>query len=292
MQKPVLFSVGIKTLIGGVRPLIKVANLCRSFDTKKAVADLNFEVRRGEIFALLGPNGAGKTTTIKMILGMLKPDSGSISFDGQPLQFGEVAYKSRIGYVPETCALYETLSGREYLSFIGNLHHLSETDVKEKSDRLLEMLDLGDEADQLIRSYSKGMKQKVLIISALLHDPDLIILDEPFSGLDANTVLIFKEILKSQAARGKTIIFCSHILEVVQKLVDRLMIMKEGKALVSGTPDEIMRQTGHDSLDLTFNRITGSRDTEAVAQDIIDVIGSSKDSDSGNPDSPSDNGTN
>ena len=253
--------------------MIRVDNLSRSFGEVKAVEDLSFEVHSGDIFALLGPNGAGKTTTIKIILGMLKPDRGEVWFDGRQVSFEENGYKARTGYVPENSALYETLSGREYLEFIGNLHHLPADLVRRKSNQLLDLLGFGDAGSRLIREYSKGMKQKILIASALMHDPDLLILDEPFSGLDANAVSVFREVFREQAKKGKAIIFCSHILEVVERLVNRILIIKDGKSLVSGTPDEVIRQTGHASLDRAFNDLTGASDIDTRARDIIDVIG-------------------
>ncbi len=253
--------------------MIQVQKLSRSFGPLKAVNNLSFDVNGGEIFALLGPNGAGKTTTIKMILSMLKPDEGQILLDGKEVSSQDNSYKSRIGYVPESCALYENLTGFEYLQFIGNLHHLPDTEIKEKADGLLEALDLGESSNKLIREYSKGMKQKILIASAFLHDPDLIILDEPFAGLDANAVSVFKEIFRGQARQGKALIFCSHILEVVERLVDRILIIKEGQNLATGTPEEILKQTGLASLDRAFNELTGARDIDTRAKDIVDIIG-------------------
>jgi len=256
--------------------MIQIKNISRSFGPVKAVDDLSFDVNSGEIFALLGPNGAGKTTTIKIILSMLKPDSGAVWFDGRPISSEDNGYKARTGYVPESSALYENLSGREFLDFIGNLHHLPAAEVRKKSDRLLELLDMSDASTQLIREYSKGMKQKVLIISAFLHDPDLIILDEPFAGLDANAVSVFREVFREQAKHGKALIFCSHILEVVERLVNRILIIKDGKNLASGTPEEIIHRTGHSSLDRAFNELTGASDIDTRARDIIDAIGNGK----------------
>jgi len=253
--------------------MIIAHELSKKFGLLKAVDDLSFKVEAGEIFALLGPNGAGKTTTIKMILGMLKSDKGSILFNGKELWFGDNSYKARIGYVPENCALYENLTGREYLNFIGNLYHLPPDEIREKAGSLLQMLDLEESSGQLIREYSKGMKQKILIISALLHNPELIILDEPFSGLDANSVSIFKQIMREEAADGKAVIFCSHVLEVVERLVHRILIMKNGCKLVAGTPEEIIRQTGHVSLDRAFNLLTDAGDIEDKAREILKVIG-------------------
>ncbi|MEZ5359314.1 MAG: ABC transporter ATP-binding protein [Candidatus Zixiibacteriota bacterium] len=261
--------------------MIRVEGISRSFGSLQAVDKLSFQVSAGEIFALLGPNGAGKTTTIKMILSMLKPDAGQIIFDNRAISSEDNTYKSRIGYVPESCALYENLNGFEYLQFIGNLHHIPEQDIVSKAERLLEALDLGASSHKLIREYSKGMKQKILIASALIHDPDLIILDEPFAGLDANAVSVFKEIFRGQARQGKALIFCSHILEVVERLVDRILIIKDGRSLAAGTPEEILRQTGLGSLDKAFNELTGARDIASRANDIVNIIGSKNGQDSG-----------
>jgi ABC-2 type transport system ATP-binding protein len=253
--------------------MIDVQGLSRSFGAVKAVDNLSFRVDRGEVFALLGPNGAGKTTTIKMILGLLRPDTGVITFDGALVEFGEIEYKARMGYVPENCALYENLTGREFLEFVGNLHHLDPELIHSRSRQLLELMELDTRAGELIRDYSKGMKQKILILSALLHDPDLIILDEPFSGLDANATSVFKEMIQQIAGQGKTVIFCSHVLEVVEKLVDRILIIKQGQELITGTPEEIVRQTGLQSLDRAFNALTGATDVDSRARKIIDIIG-------------------
>jgi ABC-2 type transport system ATP-binding protein len=254
--------------------MITLQNISRSYGSIKAVDNLSFEVRAGEIFALLGPNGAGKTTTIKMILGMLRPDSGAITFQGNTISPEDNSYKAHVGYVPESCALYENLTAAEYMEFVGHLHHLDPPVVREKSARMLEAVGLGGTSNQLIREYSKGMKQKVLICSAMMHDPDLLILDEPFSGLDANAVSVFKELFREQANTGKAIIFCSHILEVVERLVDRILIIKDGRRLASGTPEEILQTTGHKTLDRAFNELTGAGDIDTKAKNISGIIGS------------------
>lgn len=252
--------------------MIKIQELSRSFGTIKAVDNLSFKVGAGDVFALLGPNGAGKTTTIKMILGMLKPDEGRLIFDGKPIVQDDNKYKSRIGYVPESCALYDNLSGREYLAFISNLHHLPSNEANRKGNLLLEAVGLTESADKLIREYSKGMKQKILMISAFIHDPDLIVLDEPFSGLDANAVLVFRELIYEQARLGKAIIFCSHILEVVERIVHQALVIKDGKQLAYGTPSEIISLTSHDTLSRAFNELTGSRDVSEQARSITGII--------------------
>ncbi len=252
--------------------MISVKDLTRRFGVTTAVDTLSFVVQPGEIFALLGPNGAGKTTTIRMILGMLKPDDGEILFDDNPVSFGDVAYKNRIGYVPETSHLYENLKGEEYIRFIGNLYHLDEKRVMKTAKQMMSLLELKPEASQIIREYSKGMRQKLMIITAILHNPDVIIMDEPFSGLDANTVSVLKEFLRAQARQGKAIIFCSHVLEVVERLVDRMLIISNGRELASGTPAEILKQTGADTLDRAFNFLTGAENVADRASEIARII--------------------
>lgn len=257
--------------------MVEVRSLRRSFGGVRAVDDVSFEVRAGEIFGLLGPNGAGKTTTIKMLLGLLKPDSGAILFQGNEIQPAEnMEFRGRIGYVPENCMVYETLTAREYLSFVGELHHLDPTLTEERAARLLEIVQLSAQTNQPIRDYSKGMRQKILIVSAVLPDPDIVILDEPFSGLDANTVLLFKEFFREAANRGKAVIFCSHILEVVERLVDRMVILDHGKPRAAGTPTEILAQTGHTSLERAFNALTGTGDVAVQARDMLDAVESGR----------------
>lgn len=253
--------------------MITVRSLSRSFGPLRAVDDLSFHLEPGEIFGLLGPNGAGKSTTIKMLVGILRPDSGSILLHDKEISPAEdLAFKTRIGYVPENCALYDNLTATEYLTFVGHLHHLDPDLIEGRSARLLDLVQLSASANQQIRDYSKGMKQKVLLVSALLHDPELIILDEPFSGLDANAVLLFKEILRAETQRGRTVIFCSHVLDVVERLVDRLLIINHGQAQAQGTPAEILAQTGHPSLDLAFNALTGTSDIAEQARAILDTV--------------------
>ncbi len=252
--------------------MVSVESISRSFGSTLAVDSLSFKVKAGEVFALLGPNGAGKTTTIKMILGMLKSDSGSITFQGQPVTVDDNQYKSRIGYVPENGALYENLTAREFLHLVGDLQHCDPETIERKSEELLEVFDLLDVADKMMREFSRGMKQKTLILSALIHDPDLIILDEPFSGLDTNASAVFKETIRLAASTGKAIIFCSHVLEVVERLVDRALIIKDGKALALGTPQEIMDAADMQTLDTAFNSLTGAKQASSTAQEVVSII--------------------
>ncbi len=252
--------------------MLKINNLYRSFERVKAVNGLSFEINQGEVFALLGPNGSGKTTTIKMILGMLKPDSGSVEFLGQTLDPQMTEYKKDIGYVPEQAVVYENLTGLEYVTFVGNLYNLPDDELNTKASKLFSLLEMGQAKDQLIREYSKGMKQKLLLITSMIHNPKLLIFDEPFSGLDANSVAVYKEIIKEQVAMGKSVLFCSHILDVVEKIATRILIIKNGKELVTGTPEEIISSTKYDSLEIAFNELTGQEDVDSKAKEIVELI--------------------
>ncbi len=252
--------------------MLKVNHISRSFEKVKAVNDLSFEIQEGEVFALLGPNGSGKTTTIKMILGMLKPDNGEIYFLNQKIEPQMTDYKREIGYVPEQAVVYENLTGIEYVTFVGNLYNLPAEELKVKASKLFSLLEMGNAKEQLIREYSKGMKQKLLLITSMIHNPKLLIFDEPFSGLDANSVSVYKEIIKEQVASGKSVLFCSHILEVVEKIATKIMIIKNGTELVSGTTNEIISQTKFDTLDRAFNELTGQEDIDSKAKQIVGII--------------------
>jgi ABC-2 type transport system ATP-binding protein len=252
--------------------MITVEQLYKSFGQVEAVKNLSFSVSKGEIFGLLGPNGAGKTTTITMIVGMQEPSGGSILVDGRSVISEPTEVKKRIGYVPENCALYENLTAREYLEMIGNLHHLQQERIESQIERLAEYLDLSSAIDRRMTGYSKGMKQKILLISAMLHNPNLIILDEPFSGLDSNSAAVFKQLITQLSESGKTVIFSSHVLEVVEKLCTRLLIIHKGEKLAEGTVDEINAQAGESSLTRAFSQLTGVTDIEDRATNILDAL--------------------
>jgi len=252
--------------------MLSVEKISKSFGQIEAVRDLSFTVPPGEVFGLLGPNGAGKTTTIKMIIGMLDPNSGNIHVNGYNVAEHPLEVKKRVGYVPENCALYENLTAREYLELVGNLHHLPPDRIAMQIERLMSTLDLADAIDRRMTGYSKGMKQKILLTSALLHNPELIIMDEPFSGLDSNSAAVFKQLIGQLVTGGKTVIFSSHVLEVVEKLCKRLLIIHEGEKLAGGTIEEILAQAGEASLVGAFSRLTGVTDIADRAADILDAL--------------------
>ncbi|KAI7269614.1 hypothetical protein KC345_g7551, partial [Hortaea werneckii] len=204
---------------------------------------IDLEVYRGQIIGYIGPNGAGKSTTVKIMLGLVEGYSGTVRIFGRDIADGDTDYKRRIGYVPEVAELYDSLTAREYLTFIGELYGMKQADADAKAGRLMGLLNLSKAYDMRIASYSKGMKQKVLLISSMLHDPDILFLDEPLSGLDANSVMVVKEIFATLAARGKTIFYSSHIMDVVEKISSRIILLDGGDIVADGSFAELREQS-------------------------------------------------
>jgi ABC-2 type transport system ATP-binding protein len=252
---------------------ISISNLRKSYDSKLAVADLSMRVEPGEILGFLGPNGAGKSTTVKILTGLLTPDSGTAEvagFDvvGQPLEA-----KKRLGYVPEAPIVYDSLTADEYLELVGSLYHLERNLLRARCDELFDLFDLQAARHQRLKEFSKGMKQKVVISAAMIHRPEVLILDEPLDGLDANTALVIKELLRKLAAQGRTIMFSSHILEVVERMCTRIVIINEGRFVTQGTSAQICAQAGATSLDEAFGKLTGVRDVAKVTEDFLRALG-------------------
>jgi ABC-2 type transport system ATP-binding protein len=253
--------------------MIQTDRLRRDYQKKTALYELTLRVEPGEILGFLGPNGAGKSTTVKMLAAMLKPTAGRAVVAGFDVEAQPLEVKRRVGYVPEAAALYETLTAREYLQLVAALHHQPFDDARRRIADLLERLDLSAAMDQRLSEFSKGMKQKVLIASALMHRPDVLFLDEPLTGLDANAALVVKELIRSLAAQGRTIFFCSHVLEVVERICSRIVIIDHGRVVEDGTPASIAARTGTSSLEAAFVRLTGRRDAGEVTQDLLRALG-------------------
>lgn len=252
--------------------MISIENLSKHFGNKKALDNLTLQIRPGEILGFLGPNGAGKTTTVKMLTGMLIPTSGTAQVAGFDILTEAIEVKKRIGYVPESGALFESLTAWEYLDLVTELHHLERRLAYKRMEEFLTRFDLFDDKDQMLSGFSKGMKQKVLISAAFLHNPEVLFLDEPLTGLDANAASIIKELLKKMAAQGKTIMFCSHILEVVERICTRIAVIHEGQLIAEGTPEEITRKTSQATLEQAFNKLTGSRDVHVYADEFLQAL--------------------
>jgi len=249
--------------------MIRVERLYKNYGTKVAVANLDLHVEPGEILGFLGPNGAGKSTTVKVLAGLIRPDSGRASVCGFDVLTQPVEVKKRLGYVPETPALYESLTANEYLELVSCLHHLDGKAAGTRRAELLDLFGLTQNGDQRMSEFSKGMKQKVVLASALIHRPEALILDEPLDGLDANTAMVVKELLKKMAAQGKTIMFSSHILDVVERMCTRLVIINHGTYVASGTSAEIREREGAATLEEAFSKLTGVRDVGQVASDFL-----------------------
>ena len=252
--------------------MIETENLCRSYGGRAALHDLTLTVTPGEILGFLGPNGAGKSTTVKILTGMIKPDGGRARVAGFDVGEAPMEVKQRIGYVPESAALYETLSAREYLELIASLHHLPPAGARERIEDLLTRFGLAQSIDQRLSEFSKGMKQKVLIASALMHRPEVLFLDEPLTGLDANAALVVKELLRGLAAQGRTIFFCSHVLEVVERVCTRIVIINQGRLIAEGTAAEIAASAGALTLEGAFVSLTGTRDAAQVTHDLLEAL--------------------
>lgn len=251
---------------------IEAEHLSKRFGSKLAVNDLSLSVARGEILGFLGPNGAGKTTTLRLLTGMLRPDSGRARVAGFDAVEQPLEVKRRIGVVPESGALYAHLTAAEYLQLVATLHHLPYPIAEERAARLLELFDLTAVRHQRMTGYSKGMKKKALLAAALLPNPEVLFLDEPLDGLDANAARLVKDLLRQSAAEDKTIFFCSHILEVVERLCTRIVIIHEGKKLIEGPVPSILAELKADSLEEAFGRLTGAHESGQIAQEILRAL--------------------
>lgn len=248
-------------------PLIQTNQLTKHFGAKLAVDSVSFQVQGGEIYGFLGPNGAGKTTTIKMIVGLLKPTSGAVHVNGYDAQLQPLQAKSVTGYVPDEPNLYAKLSGRELLRFVGSLYKLDRAQADHRIDELLRLFDLTQAADDTIDSYSHGMQQKTSLAAALMHDPKVLILDEPTVGLDPKSARLIKDILKQMAERGAAVFLSTHILEIAEKMCDRIGIINQGRLIASGTMDDLRRMSkGETSLEDIFLNLTGGAEYAEIAE--------------------------
>jgi ABC-2 type transport system ATP-binding protein len=249
--------------------MIVVQQLTKRFGGQVAVDALSFEVPAGQILGFLGPNGAGKSTTLKMLTGMLEPTSGTATVCGFDLLRDALEVKRRVGLVPESGAVFESLSGLEYLEMVAALYGIPQAPARERIKQFIAFFDLSFETltDKLLGAYSKGMKRKVVITAALLHNPPVVFFDEPLDGLDANAAVGFKALIQTLAREGKTIVYSSHILDVVERVCDRVIIIDKGRMLVDGPPDELVASHGTGTLERLFTQLTGATELERRAAD-------------------------
>jgi ABC-2 type transport system ATP-binding protein len=252
--------------------MLELAGVTKKFLGITAVDNVTFTARAGEITGYLGPNGSGKSTTMKMITGLIEPSAGEIRFDGQPIQRDLIGYKQRMGYVPEEPHLYAHLSGLEYLVMVGQLRNLPAKPTAERIDGLLRLFALHGDRHSPISAYSKGMRQKILLSAALLHNPDLILLDEPFSGLDVSTGLVLRSLIQELAARGKVVLFSSHDLEIVERVCSHVVILHRAKIVADDSIAHLRTLMALPTLEEIFSQLAVEQDTTAISREIADLI--------------------
>ncbi len=252
-------------------PIIQIHNLTMKYGDKEVLKGIDLEIYRGQIIGYIGPNGAGKSTTVKIILGIVTGYGGQIKIFQQDIK-EKNDYKYRIGYVPETTEIYDSLTAQEYLLFVGELYGLTAEEIDAKAQKMMALFGIDEAYHARISSYSKGMKQKLLIIASMLHNPDILFLDEPLSGLDANSVMIFKEILTALAAQGKTIFYSSHIMEVVEKISNRIILINNGQIAADGSFEELKAMSMEGSLEEIFNQLTGFNQHREIAEEFVSTI--------------------
>jgi len=252
--------------------MLSLEHVAVRYSGRPVLRDVTFSIGPGEIVAYLGANGAGKTTTLKVVTGLAAPDRGRVLFAGRDVAEDPLGHRRRLGYVPETAEVYPFLSGREYLLLAGRLRALPEAGLERRVDELLELLDLGQHRYQALDSYSKGMRQKVLIGAALLHDPEVLILDEPLSGLDVTSVLVMKALLRELAARGRTILYSTHHLEVAERLCERALILHDGRVVADDSVENLRERRRQGSLEEIFSTWVLEDRPEATAARIAQVV--------------------
>ncbi len=252
-------------------PVITIKSLNKYYGTKQVLKDINLDVYAGQVIGYIGPNGAGKSTTVKILTGLITEYQGVITIKGKALNENIQEIKALMGFVPENADIYDVLTPLEYLDFVGKLYSMEEGHIRERAMKLLTAFGIGSNASQRMDTFSKGMKQKVLLISGIIHNPEIIILDEPLSGLDANAVIMVKELISLLSQEGKTIFYCSHMMDVVEKVSDRILLINNGQIVANGTFDELKQHHGA-TLEKIFARLTGKDDNNHEAEDIMNAL--------------------
>lgn len=252
--------------------MLEVRHVVRRYGRYTALNGVSFEARPHEIVGYLGPNGSGKSTTAHMLAGLASPDEGEIRFEGRNIQACLLEYKNRLGYIPEAQHLYGYLSGREYLEMVGSLRRMPYDVMNRRIDGLLQLFSLYHQRHSPIASYSKGMRQKILISAAILHNPDILILDEPDSGLDITSAVLFKELVRRLAIAGKVVLYSSHIFEVVEQVCTRVLILCQGRLVADDSVQRLRELMRAGSLQEIFAQLVSQEDPVATADSIVDVI--------------------
>jgi ABC-2 type transport system ATP-binding protein len=252
--------------------MLEARGLTKYYSAIPAVRDVSFTLRAGSVLGLLGPNGSGKSTTVSIVTGLLEPSGGHVLFGGEDIRNNLLEYKARIGYVPEEAYLYTYLTGPEYLSLVGELRGIPRRALAQKIDGLLEIFGLQDDRHAQLSAYSKGMRQKILISAALLHDPDLIVLDEPCSGLDVTSTLILKSLVRTLSAAGKMIIYSSHVLEVVEQVATDVLILHDSRVVAHDSVSRLRELLELSSLEAVFRKVVVATDVDEVARSVVGVM--------------------
>jgi ABC-2 type transport system ATP-binding protein len=253
-------------------PVLEVKDVTKRYSSIPVVRHVSFTLAQGEVLGYIGPNGSGKSTTVKMIVGLIEPSHGAVLFHGRNIHDDITGFRARLGYVPEEAQLYTHLSGFEYLQLVGRLRGMPERLIETKARLLLQLFSLEESQHASIADYSKGMKQRVLLSAALLHDPALLIFDEPLSGLDAVTARILKDLMVLLARAGKAILYISHVLEVVERVCDRVIILSQGQIVADAAPSKLIELTRLPDLESVFSQLVRHTDTEQVARDLVQAM--------------------
>jgi ABC-2 type transport system ATP-binding protein len=252
--------------------IVRISNLRKHYGKKQVLHGIDLEITSGQIIGYIGPNGAGKSTTVRILCGLISDFEGDVSIFGKDLKVETTEIKKQIGYIPENAILYESLTPLELMEFIGEIRGLNINETRKKAEALMSIFEMKSNLNQRISTFSKGMRQKVLICSSLLHNPDLIFMDEPLSGLDANSVIMVKEMLMHLAKDGKTIFYSSHIMDVVEKISDRIILIDQGKVIADGSFAELNKLNKDESLEKMFTRLTGNTDHSEKAEAFINAF--------------------
>ncbi|TDH28874.1 ABC transporter ATP-binding protein [Segetibacter sp. 3557_3] len=255
-----------------MEPIIRITELRKSYGPKQVLKGISLDIYPGQVIGYIGPNGAGKSTTVKILCGLISDYSGDVFVKGINLKEDVLAVKSLIGYVPELAELYEVLTPVEFLGFMAELYNMPEAVATERIVRMMTAFGLEQNMNQRMDTFSKGMRQKVLITSGLLHNPDVIILDEPLSGLDANSVIIVKDLISKLARDGKTIFYCSHMMDVVEKVSDRIILINDGAVIADGSFEDLKEKQGSKSLEKIFAGYTASNTLTNASDDLINAL--------------------
>jgi len=252
--------------------MLEVRHLTKHYSRIKALDDVSFTAARGEVTGYLGPNGSGKSTTVKMITGLIAPSAGEILYNGESIHRDLISYKKLLGYVPEEPHLYPHLTGQEYLELTGDLHGIPPDRLANKISGFLRLFSLSGDRYVPLSSYSKGMRQKILVSAALLHNPEIVILDEPFSGLDVSSAMILRSLIQSLAAEGKIVLFSSHVLDVVERVCSRVVILHKGRVAAYDSIANLRGLMSLPTLEDIFSQLAVEQDTSAIAQEMIELI--------------------